>query len=276
MAAPNYAGQGWVARTLSKARFIIDSNLSDVTGPRFGRYQEQVILAPMVGEPLLCDEGSLFVSSMLQGATSLQLGLSASYSATAPAFIFKNNAPVGPQSPRCHLREIHLTVTTAPTSATALNYSTGLDNINRAPTTVSALGSPATATAYAAPAYASNIDESPTANGVWYFPQSTAAGAPPAVPAQGSNFRTLVGNGILRTVIPAANDEYRIVFGATDKLVASATGANTKAGTVGWIFEPHVAVTVGPQSFFLLYLWAPSNATAGIAFSQVDVSWFER
>lgn len=282
MAAPNYAGQGWVARTISKARAVIDGNLSDVTGPRFGRYQEQMVLAPMVGEPILCDEGALMMSSMLPGATVLQLGLSATYSATAAAIVFKNNAPVGPSSPRCHLRDIHFLCNTPPTSATCLLYATALDNINRAPTTISGLGTPgtpATVTAYQAPAVCTNIDENPIINGMWWFPLSTAAGAPPSVPAQGSNARVLVGNGLLRAQIPigaatGASDDYRIVFGATDRpagqLVTAAPAGASR------IVEPHPAVTVGPQEFFLLYLWGLSNATAGFAFLGLDASWFER
>ena len=276
MATPNMSPQGWVARSLIKARAIIDGNLSDPTGPRIGRYGDQIMIAPMVGEPILCDEGALFSSTMLQGATTLQLGLSASFSATAAAFVFKNNAPFGPSSPRCHLRELHMIVTTAPTSATALNYATMIDNVNRGPT-VSALGTPTTATAYQAQAFCTNIDENPTASGAWFLPQSTSAGAPPAIPAAGANVRQLIGNGVLRTQIPVVNDDYRFIFGATDRHIVSQLGTNAKsATTAASIVESHPAVSIGPQEYFLLFMWGPSNITAGIAFSQVDGSWFER
>jgi hypothetical protein len=282
MPAPNYATQGWVARTLSRARAILDGNLSDVTGQRMGRYGEALMLAPMIGEPLLADEGSLMMASMLPSATALQLGLSASYAATAAALVFKNNAPAGPASPRCHLRDIHFLCATAPASGTGLLYATLLDNVNRAPTTVSGLGSPGTAanqTAYQAPAVCANIDENPTISGVWWFPLSTSGGAPPVVPAQGSNARVLVGNGNLRAVIPVGaassgvQDDYRIVFGATDRGVTSALRSTAGATQ---ITEVHPAVTVGPQEFVLLYLWAPSNAVTGMAFAGLDCSWFER
>lgn len=282
MAAPNYASQGWVARSINKARSIIDGSASDPTGPRVGRYGDQFMLAPMVGEPILCDEGSLMMSSMLPSATALQLGLSATYSATAAAIVFKNNAPVGSSSPRCHLRDIHFLCAVPPTSATGILYATAVDNVNRAPTTVSGIGAPgtpATVTAYQAPSVCTNIDEAPSINGVCWFPLSTAAGAPPTIPAQGSNARILVGNGNLRTVIPVGattsgvQDDYRIVFGATDK--AAVSSLRSSAGAMN-IVEPHIAVTVGPQEFFILYLWAPSNATAGFAFAGLDVSWFER
>jgi hypothetical protein len=84
------------------------------------------------------------ISSMLPSATALQLGISASYSATAAALVFKNNAPAGSFSPRCYLRDIHFLVAAAPASGTGLLYATVLDNVNRAPTTVSGLGSPGT------------------------------------------------------------------------------------------------------------------------------------
>ncbi len=278
MAAPNYSGQGWVARTLSKARAIIDGGSSDVTGPRFSRYQEQMCLAPMMGEPLLCDEGALMISSMLPGATTLQCGVVASYSATASAILtFKNNAPAGPSSPRCHLRDIHWSMSNAPGSATQWNYATVTDNVNRAPTTVSGIGSPGTPgtlTAYQAPAVCTNIDENPVINGVWWFPMATAAGGAPTVPAQGPNARIIVGNGLLRGGNFVALDDVRITFGPTDRpagqiVTAAPSGASR-------IVEPHPAVTIGPQEFFLLYLWGASNATTGPAFIGLDCSWFER
>lgn len=283
MANPTQANQGWVARTLAKARFISDSNFSDPTGQRFGRYGETFITSDMMGEPILCDEGALMISSMLPSATALQLGVSASYSATAAALVFKNNAPSGASSPRCHLRHIHFLVATAPASGTGLLYATVVDNVNRAPTTISGIGAPgtpATQTAYQAPSVCTNIDEGPTINGVCYFPLSTSGGAPPVIPAQGSNARVLVGNGNLRTVIPVGaatsgvQDDYRIVFGSTDYGISQGALRSTAGATL--ITEPHPAVTVGPQEFFILYLWSPSNATTGLALAGLDVSWFER
>lgn len=277
MANPTYANQGWVARTISKARSIIDGNPSDSTGNRMSRYNETYVLAPMTGEPLLADEGALMMSSMLPGATALQLGLSAAYAATAAAFVFKNNSPFGSSNPRCHLRDIHFTCSVPPTSGTSLQYATAIDSANRTPTTISGLGAPgtpATVTAYQAPSVCTNIDENPSINGVCFFPLSIAAGAPITIPAQGAAARILVGNGILRGQIPVVLDDYRIVFGATDRpagqLVTAAPAGASR------IVEPHPAVTIGPQEHFILYLWAPSNVTAGLAFTGFDVSWFER
>lgn len=282
MANPNYSAQGWVARSLARAKRVFDANPSDSTGPRFNGWNEFFGEIPMLGEPALSEEGSLFMSSMLPSATALQLGISATYSATAAALVFKNNAAIKSDI-RCSLREIHFLCATAPASGTSLLYASATDVVNRAPTTVSGIGSPgtpATVTAYQAPAVCLNIDEPSTPNGVWWFPLSTAAGAPPTIPAQGSNARILVGNGNLRTVIPVGaltsgvQDDYRIVFGATDR-VQTGGSLRSSAGATQ-ISEPHPAVTIGPQEFFILYLWAPSNAAAGLAFAGLDGSWSER
>ena len=275
----NIAQQGWVGRALSKARAILDGNDSDRVGPRFGRYSEQYMLAPLVGESVLCDEGSLMMASLAPSATALQLGVSATYVATAAAIVFKNDAPSG-SGIRCSLRDIHFLCAVAPTLGTGLLYATVLDNKDRAPTTVVLQGgTPATATAYLAPNVCLNIDETPSVNGKCWFPLSTAAGAAPTIPAQGATARILVGNGNLRSVIPVGaatsgvQDDYRIVFGAMDR---PAQGAARSAAAASVIVEPHPAVMIGPQQFFILYLWAPSNATAGFAFAGLDVSWFER
>lgn len=277
MADPTFSLRGWVARSLTAARKMIETDSSDPSGPRMSRYGEQYGVVPVVGEPALADEGSLVIASMLPAATALQLGLSAAFSATAAAIVVANQAPAGPQSPRITLRDIHLVQSVAPTSGTGLAYATVLDNINRAPTTVSGDGSPgtpATVTAYRAAANVTNMDESNAPVGRAWFPLSIAAGAPPTVPAPSQNARTMVGNGSLRAQIPVVGDDYRIVFGATDRpggqLVTAAPAGASR------IVESHPAVVIGPQQYFLLYLWSPSNITAGNAWSQIDVSWFER
>lgn len=279
--AANFSLQGIVARARSAARALIDGNTSDGNGPRLSRYQEQYSLSPMVGESVLADEGSLFAATMLPGATPLQLGISAVYSATAAALVCKNNAPIngGPNSPRVFIRHIHFSLAVAPAAGTDLQYASILDNINRSPTTVAPVATPATASAYLPPVVCPNMNENPQANGVWWFPVSIAAGVPPTIPAQGGNARVIVGNGLLRAQIPVASaagasDDYRIVFGAN----AATSGQLVTAAAAGAsrIVESHPAVVIGPQEYFIFYLWSLSNAATGLAFLGLDVSHYER
>ena len=278
MAAPNYAPQGWVARALVKAASMLDGNISAVQGNRFNQYQEQGGFVGLMGERQMADEGALLFASMTPSQTALQLGLSAAYSAVAAALVIKNNAVVG-SGIRLGIREIHFLCAIPPTSGTSLAYSTVVDSGNRQPTTVAAVGSPATATAYAATVATPNFANSPIAAlpSVW-FPLSTAGGAAPTVPAA-VNPVTIVGNGNLRTVIPVGvaatgvEDDYRIVFGAEDR--ASSGLLRSSAGALQ-VIEPHPAVSLDPQAFFLLNLWSLGNITAGFAFGGLDVTMFLR
>jgi hypothetical protein len=276
----NYSDQGWIQRSLAKALGLTNAP-SDSRGKRKTIYNEDYVASPWGGELAIADEGALMMTSMLPGATVLQLGINATYAATLPCAVFKNDAPAG-SGIRAHLRDIRFWLTVPPTSGTCALYATVLDNINRAPTTVSGLGSPGTPgnnTAYLAPTVCTNMDETPPIYGKWWFPLSTAGGAPPVVPAQGPSARILEGNGILRAQIPigtsgGASDDYRIVFGANDRpggqLVTAAPAGASR------IVEPHPAVSVGPQQFFLFYLWSLSNITAGFAFGGLSATHVER
>jgi hypothetical protein len=243
-------------------------------GPRAGRYGEQVALSLIPTKHLLADEGAYMIASMAPGATGLQLGLSAAFSALAAAIVIQNtDSPSNPNAKRIYLDQIHAIVSGAPTSATDLQYATVLDSVNRAPTTVALPAAPATATAYKQAAACVNMDVTPQIVGQAYFPLSTAAGAPPAVPAAGPNARTIVGNGNLRSQIPVVKDDIRIVFGSLDPTSALNTAAPAGASR---IVEPHPPVVIGPGQSFLLYLWMTANATAGIIFNGLDASWWER
>lgn len=281
MAAPNSALQGWVARSLRAAAVLIDGSASDSRGPRMSRYSEQMGTVGMVGEPQLCDEGAIYTASMLPGATALQLGVSAVFSATNACLVCKNQAPVGSGlNQRIQLRDIHFNLSAPPAAGTSLQYATVIDDIVRTPTTVSILGTAANGSGYAAPNNCSNMDEINTNSPAqWWFPQSTAAGTAIVVPAAGADARTIVGNGLLRAQIPVgtaagASDDYRIVFGATDRpagqLVTAAPAGASR------IVEPHPAVSIGPQQTFLFYLWSLSNAATGLAFLGLDVSYIVR
>jgi hypothetical protein len=278
MSNPNYSLQGWVARAIQKIGLQNDGGPSDPRGPRFNQWDEQQVAVGLGGEMQFADEGTLCVATMTPSQTALQLGISAAFSGASAALVIHNNAPAG-SGIRCMLREIHFLIATAPASGTGLLYATEIDSNNRAPTTVSGTGSPgtpATATAYLPLVNTPNFSNAPVSllPSVW-FPLSTSAGAPPVVPAPSSSQIVLVGNGNLRSVIPVGaatsgvQDDYRLVFGATDKATGG-TLRSTAAATQ--VIEPHPAVSLDPQAFFLLHLWAPGNAATGMAFAGLDVS----
>jgi hypothetical protein len=243
---------------------------------RLGKYGDQMVVNLVSKKHALADEGSYMTASLAPGVTSLQLGLSAAFSATAAAVVLTNtDTPGKTDALRIYPDYIRMLVGTVPTSATALLFATVIDSKDRTPTTVVALnGTPATATAYTPAAVCVNMDENPPIVGKPFFPLSTAAGAPPAIPAAGSATRTIVGNGSLRTQIPVVGDEYWIDFGHSDvpsgQLVTAAPAGASR------IVAGHPPIVLGPGQSLLLYLWAPSNATAGIAFTGMDIGWWER
>jgi len=236
----------------------------------------------MLGSPfafndqMLADEGSLIVGSLGPGATSLQLGLSAAFAGAAPAVVlFNSDSSNYDGAKRLYPRFLKFNVVTAPTSGTALWMATVLDTGNRAPTTVVNLvgGTPATATAGLVPAVNTSGDVGSTPVGKAYFPLSTAAGAPPAVPAATQSARTLMGNLNLRTGIPIVGDEVFVQFGMADYPKVFAPAAITTPARETFF---HPGVVVPPGGTLLIYLWAPGNVTAGLAFSGMDIGWAER
>lgn len=219
----------------------------------------------------------VFVASMTPGQTALQLGISASFSATAAALVFRNSAANVPGAPYCYLREIHFTVATAPASGTGLLYASVVDSTSRTPTTVAAVGSPANGNAYAPTPVCTTGGNSPTIAGVPYFPNSTSGGGPIVIPAAGGSVRTIEGNGNLRSVIPVGaassgvQDDYRIVF---DDIGITSVGLASTAGATR-IVENHPPVALAPQQWYVLYLWSPSNAATGMAFAGLTMTWRE-
>lgn len=247
--------------------------------PRGGRFGEQVIMSPFPVAQAMADEGTVILASMAPGATALQLGLSATWSATAAAVVLINgDNPGNPNARRIFPRKFHCTVSGAPTSATNWQYATYIDNINRQPNTITggnnAVITPATATAYPATANNTNMANSNPVLGRCYFPASAAAGAPPTIPAAGPAVRQLIGNGIIRSQIPVVGDDYNIVFGVLDEPAGNTVTA-APAGS-SKIVVAHEPVALDPGHCLILYMWGLSNATAGIIFSQMDFSWIER
>ena len=224
----------------------------------------------------LADEGSYMTACMLPAGAALQNGITASFTSTLASFVLYNSAPPG--GVNCLLKFLRLVVTTAGTSGTALQYAIVLDNINRSPTTIStpqgATG-PGTAganTGYRAPVAPSNMNVNSPVNGIPYFTQGTAgATGPMTVPAASPQARTIVGNGMLKGSIPVVNDQYNIQFGSCDR-----GGSFQAAAALCKIVEHAPPVVIGPGQTALIYLWSPSNITAGNAWGDVSMEWIER
>lgn len=267
--SPQSTISGLVSRAIPSA--ATDGTSSDRPA-RFGRYGEQYMNSIWPTLHLLADEGSLVVANMLPGATALQLGISASFSAVAAAFTLANTAAVGGK--RLYPTFLKLGQSVAPTSGIDLRYAIVLDSISRVPTTVSGIGAPgtpATATAYRPTPVCVNLDENPSIVGQAYFPLSVAAGAAPTVPAATGIARTIVGNGYLKNSIPVVKDQYTLQFGA-----AEMAGTFQSAAALSKIVEYAPPIVVGPQQLMLIYLWSASNITAGNAWDDVQLAWVER
>jgi hypothetical protein len=242
---------------------------------RLGRYGDVRVESVFPNDQLQADEGSVMIATTLPGATALQLGLSAAFSATAAAFVLQNTEPAGGK--RIYPKFLKLAQSVAPTSGVDLRYAIVLDSINRAPTTISNAaggsgpGTPATATAYRSTVVCTNNDINMPISGVAYFPISAAAGAPPTVPAASQFARTIVGNGYLKASIPVVKDQYILQFGSADM-----GGTFQAAAALAKIVEHAPPIVIGPGQTLLIYLWSASNITAGNAWDDVALCWVER
>lgn len=225
---------------------------------------------------LLVDEGRVMVATTLPGATALQLGILAAYSAIVGGIELFNSAPAG-SGIRIFPRFLRLAQSVAPTSGIDLRYAIAVDKASRQPTTISngaggtGPGTPATATAYRAPVVCTNEDEMPPIYGVPYFPLSTAGGVPPAIPAAGAEQRIIVGNAYVKNSIPVVKDQYVIQFGGVDR-----GGTFQAAAALAKIVEHAPGFGIGPQQWGVIHLWSASNITAGNAWDDVSLEWVEK
>jgi hypothetical protein len=278
--SPGTLLKGIVSRVLSAPR--VDGPESEAYA-RFKKYGDLGVENVWPTDHGQADEGSLFVASTLPGATALQLGISASWSATAAAIlVYNSDQPIGNggTGKNVLLKRLRLNQSVAPTSGVDLRMSVWTDPANRQPTTISnAVGSnppqgpgtPATATAYRSPANSPNSAINVAAVGVPYFPLSTAGGAAVAIPNPGPNARCIIGQQYIKSSIPVVKDEYIVQFGMADAGGAYQGAAALARGVIS--AEP---VIIGPGHWGIIYLWSASNITAGNAWDDVSLSWCER
>ena len=274
MLSPQVLIKGLIQRMLPNAPILdFQENERPI---RLGRYAEVEVNSIWPTDHMQADEGALYVATMLPGATALQLGLSATFSATAGAFVLANSD--GPLGKRVYPKTLKLAQSVAPTSGTDLRYAIVLDNISRIPTTVSngtggvGPGTAATATAYKVPVVCTNMDNN-AANpvGLAFFPLSIAAGAAPTLPAPSQAARTIVGNGYIKNSIPVVKDQYVLQFGSCDT-----GGTFQAAAALAKIVEHVPAVVVGPGQCLVIYLWSTGNITAGNAWDDACLAWTEK
>jgi len=268
-ATPSQLGKGNVSRSLPNP-------MDDASGAerivRLGRYGDMKVESSWPNKYLLADEGAYFVAGMLPGATSLQIGIMATYVAASCPIVLGNSSSQGPSGKRIYLDYIRFRIVTAGTSGTDLKYAVVLDSVDRAPTTLAAVGSPANLTAYLSPVFNTNMDSNTVSIAKPYFTISTAAGTPPTVPAAGANARTIVGEGSLRTQIVVVKDEYILTFGGPDFYATTGPVLTTASKVV----QANPPVVIGPGQFLLVNLWSSSNVTAGNALSALDMGWVEK
>ena len=273
MLSPQALFKGLVQRLLPQPAVTDGPEAERVA--RMGRYGDLKVESAWPTDHLLADEGAYMIATTLPGATALQLGLSAAFSATTAAFVLGNSDPAGGKS--LYPRFLRLNQSVAPTSGVDLRYAIVLDSKDRTPTTLSSgsggsgPGTPATATGYRAPVVCTNMNVNPVIAGVPFFPLSTAAGAAITVPAAGAFARTIIGNGYIKNSIPVVKDQYVLQFGGVD-----VGGSFQSAAALSKLVEHAPAVVIGPGQFMVVYLWSASNITAGNAWDDVALAWIEK
>lgn len=84
-----------------------------------------------------------------------------------------------------------------------------------------------------------------------------------------SQARTIVGQRVLKTAIPAVNDMYTIKFGGNEVITSSGPTAAVAFTTVG---APKLVIP--PQGSALIHLWLPSQSAASSY--APELGWYER
>jgi hypothetical protein len=206
---------------------------------------------------MLADAGAYFVATNPTPGTGVAFAVNASFDVTKNLFVFKNTAP--PNGPRMYLDYIKIIPTVAPASATVANFSFVIDTVNRYTSGGTLIGPGGTAT----PSNVNGDSSAQALGGVYY-----ATSAVITSPAAGANSR-LVARGVLRSVIPAVNDEMLVVFGDASPGAGSSSGTN--AGRTGTNAPP---VIIGPQEWGVMTVWLPSNAITALSY-EFEIGWAE-
>lgn len=195
--------------------------------------------------------GTYFTATNPTPGTGIAFAVTTGYSATAGAFMcFKNNSTAA-QNKIVVLDYIKLITTVVPASANSASFAFVLDtpSSNRWTSGGTAI----------TPVNPNGNDSSASLVQLYAGALTTAAAGLSA---------RIVARGNLRGVIPTVYDEYVIDFGG------SMGGSVASAAASGRIVVNAPPIVISPQSFGLLHLWFPSNATTPGTF-EFETGWAE-
>lgn len=246
-----------MSETLIRGRVSRRLPQPDVNGGRDGEpmrtsiYGDQYVKAIFADDTALADEGSLYAASAQGVAT---IAAQSSLADTAPFLLIKNdNELLGDQpSRRIYLRRLTLVNTAPGTAGASLRFAVKVDAVNSLRYTSGASG------LIAAAGVNVNMDDARVSRALIY------SGPIVATAATGSVRK--LAETLLKNAIPAAGDEYTVVFGATD------TPAPRAAAT--WCVKRYSPVIIGPQQWAAVHIWLPSQSAASSY--DIELEYAER
>lgn len=187
------------------------------------------------------DEGSLFVCANPTPGTAIATGaaVNATFAATAPHFVVKNNAPAASGTPVwLHSLSILHVGGTAPVGTTSVQSAVILDTGDRTPSAGTSLLTPVNTT----------FNGKASVCQVW-VPNAANPVVPAAVAPR------IVARDIIKSGATVLLDEFEMLFGEDAQSLKGAPSA------VGTFSTRAPAVRLLPQQFALIYLWFPGGGT---------------
>lgn len=219
---------------------------------RIGPRRELYVSTIIPDYKLVADEGSYLVGTSPTPGTPLSYQVSAAFSDTV-ALLSLRNAD-GSNGKRIYLDYIRLIMgATVPASATAGQFAMKLDS-------GSARASAGTVLTPVNP----NIDVGNASIADLRYNPTVAAVTGAA---------RLISRGVLRSVIPVANDEWFFTFGTVEKSSAISLGGAVAQRMM--IPCPPVVLGVNTNETFFFHVWFPGNAATAGQF-ELECGWFER
>ena len=198
------------------------------------------------------NEASLFVATNPTRGTAIVTGNAfTAFSATAPFYVIKNNAPVNGGG-RTWLHSINMNMVTVAGTVASVQSAIVIDTGDRTPTAGSVLITPVNTV----PGGKASTTQ------VW-----VGSGANLTVPAE-SSARTIARRQI-RGGLNVVVDEYELKFGSDGSAYKTANAA------VGTFSSQLPALCLLPQQFALIHFWWPSAAAATMSY-EFDMVLSER